>query len=122
VYLDPRGQWTVPRGPNCVCRGESGANFDPELFVSGPQPVARGVARSRVRTKQCILLQSVTKFISGQPFVKRFALCYRTVVLSCLSCPVCLSWFSVTLVYCGQTVGPMKLGMWIDLEALATLC
>jgi len=32
--------------------------------------------------------------------VKRFALCYRTVV-----CPVCLS---VTLVYCGQTVGWIK--------------
>ena len=27
----------------------------------------------------------------GQPFVKRFALCYRTVVLSCPVCPVCLS-------------------------------
>ena len=26
----------------------------------------------------------------GQPFVKRFALCYRTVVLSCPVCPVCL--------------------------------
>jgi len=29
-------------------------------------------------------------FVFGQPFVKRFALCYRTAVLSvCLSCPVC---------------------------------
>ena len=38
----------------------------------------------------------------ARPFVKRFALCYRTVVLSlCLSCP----FLSVTLVYCGQTVG-----------------
>jgi len=36
VYYDPRGKGTVPSGPNCVCRGESGANFDPELFVSGP--------------------------------------------------------------------------------------
>ena len=35
--------------------------------------------------------------IFGRPFVKRFALCYQTVIsLSCLS---------VTLVYCGQTVG-----------------
>jgi len=33
-------------------------------------------------------------FVLSGPFVKRFALCYRTVV--------CLS---VTLVYCGQTVG-----------------
>jgi len=46
----------------------------------------------------------------GRPFVKRFALCYRSVV--CL--PVCLSvCLSATLVYCGQTVGriKMKLGM-----------
>jgi len=43
--------------------------------------------------------------IFGRLFVKRFALCYRSVV--CLSC------LSVTLVYCGQTVGriKMKLGM-----------
>jgi len=47
--------------------------------------------------------------IFGRPFVKRFALCYRSVV-----CPVCLS---VTLVYCGQTVGriKMKLGMQVGL-------
>ena len=39
--------------------------------------------------------------IFGRPFVKRFALCYRT----------------VTLVYCGQTVGwiKMKLGMQVGL-------
>jgi len=49
----------------------------------------------------------------GEPFVKRFALCYRTVVLSVLTC------LSVTLVYmyCGQTIGwiKMKLGMEIGL-------
>jgi len=48
----------------------------------------------------------------------RFALCYRTIVLSCpvlcLSCPVHLS---VTLVYCGQTIGwiKMKLGVQVGL-------
>jgi len=49
--------------------------------------------------------------VFGRPFVKWFALRYRTVVLSC---PVCLS---VTLVYCGQTVGriKMKLGMQVGL-------
>jgi len=31
---------------------------------------------------------TVTKQFIGRPFVKRFALCYRSVV--CLSCPVCL--------------------------------
>jgi len=50
LYYDPRGKRTVPSGPNCVCRVESGANFDPELYVSGPQPVARGVARDCART------------------------------------------------------------------------
>ena len=45
------------------------------------------------------------RLIFGRPFVKRFALCYRSV-----DCPVCLS---VTLIYYGQTVGwiKMKLGM-----------
>ena len=48
----------------------------------------------------------------GRPFVKRFALCYRTVVLS-----VCLSCLTETLVYCGQMVGwiKMKLGMKVGL-------
>ena len=38
-----------------------------------------------------------------RPFVKRFALCYRTVV-----CPVCPV-LSVTLVYCDPTVGWIKM-------------
>jgi len=38
--------------------------------------------------------------VFGPPFVKRFALCYRTVV-----CPV----LSVTLVYCGQMVGRIQM-------------
>jgi len=38
--------------------------------------------------------------VFGRPFVKRFALCYRIVVLSVLS---------ETLVYCGQTVGWIKM-------------
>jgi len=47
-----------------------------------------------------------------RPFVKRFALCYHTVV--CPVCPVCLS---VTSVHCGQTVRwiKMKLGMQVGL-------
>jgi len=45
----------------------------------------------------------------GRPFVKRFALCYRSVV-----CPV-LS--DVTFEHCDQTVGriKMKLGMQVGL-------
>jgi len=52
--------------------------------------------------------------LAGRPLVKRFALRYRTVVLSVyLSLPV----LSVTLVYSGQTVGriKMKLGMQVGL-------
>jgi len=42
--------------------------------------------------------------IFGRPFVKRFALCHRTVV----GLSVCLS---VTLVYCGQTVGWIRMSL-----------
>ena len=60
----------------------------------------------------------------GRPFVKQFALCYRTVVLSVLyvlsvylyvSLSVSLS---VTFFHCGQTVGwiKMKLGMQVGLD------
>ena len=57
--------------------------------------------------------------VFGRPFVKRFALCYRSVVcLSvCLSvCPV-LSCLSVTCVHCGQMVVRIKtkLGMQVGL-------
>ena len=50
--------------------------------------------------------QHVTSVIFWRQFVKRFALCYRTV-------SVCI----VTLVYCGETVGwiKMKLGMAVGL-------
>ena len=51
--------------------------------------------------------------ILGRPFIKRLALCYPTVVLSCLSV------LSVTLVYCGQTVGliKVKLGVQVGLSS-----
>ena len=52
-----------------------------------------------------------SRIIFGRPFVKRFALCYDR----CLS--VCLYCLSVTLVYCDQTVGliKMKLGLQVGL-------
>jgi len=46
-------------------------------------------------------LDSWASCVFGWPFAKRFALCDGTIV-----CPVCLS---VTLVYCGQTVGWTKM-------------
>jgi len=51
----------------------------------------------------------------GRPFVKRFALCYQTVV--CPVYPVCPV-LTVTLVYCGQMVGriKMKLGTQVGLS------
>ena len=55
----------------------------------------------------CSLVQQLdVPAFSGRPFVKRFALSYRTVV--CLSYAV-LSIMSVTLVYSGQTVGWIKI-------------
>jgi len=60
--------------------------------------------------------------VFGRPFVKRFALCYQTVVclsvchvMSCPICPVCLS---ATFVHCSQAVGriKMKLGVKIGLD------
>ena len=53
---------------------------------------------------------TVSSVVFGRPFVKLFALCYRTVV--------CLSVLYVTLVYCGKTVGwfKMKLGMEVGLD------
>ena len=59
-------------------------------------------------------IENIAKHWSfGRPFVKRFDLCYRTVVLS-----ICPSVLSVTLVYCGQTVGwiKMKLGVQVGLS------
>ena len=49
-------------------------------------------------------------FNFGRLFVKLFALCYRTIVRPCV--------LSVTLVYCGQTAGwiKMKLGMEVGLS------
>jgi len=47
--------------------------------------------------------------VFGQPFVKWFALCHRTVV-----CPLCLSCLSVTLMYCGQTVGWIKTSLDVE--------
>jgi len=60
-------------------------------------------------------VNKIHHIVFGQPFVKRFTLCYQTV-----DCPVCLS---VTLAYCGQTVWriKMKLGMQVGLGR-ATLC
>ena len=74
----------------------------------------RSVSKT-LRTCRTVLLQvpncpapsaEVSYPVFGRPFVKRFALCYRTV--DCLS---------VTLVNCGQTVGwiKMPLGMEVGL-------
>ena len=54
---------------------------------------------------KCALHMTSFTLLFGRPFVKQFALCYRTIVLS------------VTLVYCGQTVGriKMKLGTEVGL-------
>jgi len=53
-----------------------------------------------------VTLPTVDRF-GGRPFVKRFTVCYRTVVCLCVCVSVCLS--CITLVYCGQTVGWIKM-------------
>ena len=65
---------------------------------------------------------SIVQTIFGRPFVKRFTLCYRTVVkgtyaIGLLSCLSVLSCLSIMLLYCCQTVGwnKMKLGMQVGL-------
>ena len=56
---------------------------------------------------------------------KTVALIYKTVIYPvCLVClSVCLSVLSVTLVYCGRTVGRIKIKLGVRVvSALATLC
>jgi len=58
--------------------------------------------------------------VFGRPFVKRFALCYQSVVcLSCLSCAFLCPVLSVILVYGGQAVRwiKTKLGVQVSLRA-----
>jgi len=78
-----------------------------------PTHASLGTPKSKSQTAY----RSVQPFL-GRPFVKRFALCYQTALLSCLSCPVCSVCLSLTLVYCGQTVVwiKLKLGMEVGLE------
>ena len=77
------------------------------------QPARHRLSHSLWRRRCCnrpktFVFCNTERFIE-RPFVKRFALCYRTVVLSCI--------LSVTLVHCGQTLGwiKMKLGIQIGL-------
>jgi len=90
-------------------------------FTAGPHLHSRPnfsapSSKYTVSRKRChyIFASNFAKYrpIFGQAFVKRFALCYRAVVPS-----LCLFVLSVTLVYCGQTVGQikMKLGTQVDL-------
>jgi len=65
--------------------------------------LSASMKRLCVERTEFVLKNDIFRFF-GRPLVKRFALCYRTVVLSV--CPVCLS---VTLVYCGQTAGWIKM-------------
>jgi len=78
---------------HCVVRG-LGASF---LYK---YPASRG-SSLRQHGFRVIIVLFQSRVLFGRPFVKRFTLCYRTVV-----CPVCLPvCLSVTFVHCGQTVG-----------------
>jgi len=65
--------------------------------------VARGSGLRRWnRTRERVIIIIIIIIIIGRPSVKRFALCYQTVILFVIS---------VTLVYCGQTVGWIKMSL-----------
>ena len=63
MTLGVRGLYQVDQ---TVFVGVSGANFDPELFVSRPQPVARGVARDCARTALLTLLPCIKNMRQNQ--------------------------------------------------------
>jgi len=76
------------------------------MFITANQ-IALTVFQQRLKLLQLsrpIVFKSV---LIGRPFVKRFALCYQTVVclFVSLSCP------SVMFVHCGQTVGQIKINL-----------
>jgi len=61
----------------------------------------------------CSSSSTLCTSIFWRRFVKRFALCYRTVVCPlCLSCLCCL----VTLVYCDQMVGRIRVTLTLSME------
>ena len=64
--------------------------------------VTCAICKSLAHNSRHITTPAVHQSIFGRPFVKRFALCYRTLV--------CL----VTLVYCGQMVGWSKMPLGTD--------
>ena len=93
-------------------------NQRPMSIVAKRSPIsaAAEVLFNNHLTKSIFSSPFLSCAVFRRPFVKRFALCYQTVV--CLSvCLSCLSVLSVTLVYCGQTVKriKMKLGMRVGL-------
>jgi len=61
------------------------------------------------QTRRWLSLQWWWVVVFRRPFVKRFALCYRSVV-----CLVCLSVLSVTFVHFGQTVGRIKMKLGVN--------
>ena len=81
--------------------------LDPSNRLATVHERHRQTGQDRQRT------DSVGRTVLQTVAQKWFALCYRTVV-----CPVCLSLLSVTLVYCGQTVGwiKMELGTTVGLD------
>jgi len=93
--------WPGPR-PIPACRVSY--DLDPSISLATIHQRHRQTGQIEHRS------DSIGRAVFGRPFVKRFALCYQT-VLSVY--PV----LSVTLVYCGQTVGrsKRKLGLQIGL-------
>jgi len=84
-------------------------------MTSSTKPEVHNVLRCRQRRTEprphITGIENFVKFrrvVFRRPLARRFALCYRTVIRPVLSCRSCLS---VTLVYCGQTVGWIKMAL-----------
>jgi len=94
--------------PASLPKGAQSPNFRSMSIVAKRSPISATAdiraASLTISAALGVLDIALRLSVFGRPFVKRFALCYRTVV--CL--PV-LSVLSVTLVYCGQTVGWIRM-------------
>ena len=93
-----RGSW-VPIQHN-VARSGSKAYLRAKFCLDPFNRLATVHERYRQTDRTGQWSDSIGRTDFGRPFVKRFALCYQTVV--------CLSVRSVTSVYCRQTVGWIK--------------
>jgi len=92
---------------HCVCSNCFYRQKQRKLSYSNSSSVwVVGAVKMIVTNMSRLVRHTIIALVFGRPFVNWFALCYYTVV-----CPVCLF---LTLVYCGQTVGLIKLKLGVQ--------